>query len=85
MTNFNFLKYKIFFLFVSSFLVLASIILVFTKGLDFGVDFKGGTTIEIRLEKKIEIENIRNSLSKLKINNYSVKEFGAVNDFFNFY
>jgi len=29
---------------------------MFTKGLDFGVDFKGGTTIEIRLEKKIEIE-----------------------------
>ena len=81
MTNFNFLKYKNFFLFFSSFLVLASIILVFTKGLDFGVDFKGGTTIEIRLEKKIEIEKIRNSLSKFKINNYSVKEFGTVNDF----
>jgi preprotein translocase SecF subunit len=55
--------------------------MVFTKGLDLGVDFKGGTTIEIRLEKKIEIEKIRNSLSKLKINNYSVKEFGAANDF----
>jgi preprotein translocase SecF subunit len=54
---------------------------VFTKGLDFGVDFKGGTTIEIRPEKKIEIEKIRNSLSKLKINNYSVKEFGGANDF----
>lgn len=81
MTNFNFLKYKNFFLFFSAFLVLASIILVFTKGLDFGVDFKGGTTIEIRLEKKIEIEKIRNSLSKFKINNYSVKEFGTVNDF----
>ena len=81
MTNFNFLKYKYFFLFFSTFLVLASIILVFTKGLDFGVDFKGGTTIEIRLEKKIEIEKIRNSLSKFKINNYSVKEFGTVNDF----
>jgi preprotein translocase subunit SecF len=81
MTNFNFLKYKNFFLFFSTFLVLASIILVFTKGLDFGVDFKGGTTIEIRLEKKIEIEKIRNSLSKLKINNYTVKEFGTVNDF----
>ena len=81
MTNFNFLKYKNFFLFFSTFLVLTSIILVFTKGLDFGVDFKGGTTIEIRLEKKIEIEKIRNSLSKFKINNYSVKEFGTVNDF----
>ena len=81
MTNFNFLKYKNFFLIFSTFLVLASFILMFTKGLDFGVDFKGGTTIEIRLEKKIEIEKIRNSLSKLKINNYSVKEFGAANDF----
>ena len=54
MTNFNFLKYKNFFLFFSTFLVLASIILVFTKGLDFGVDFKGGTIIEIRLEKKLK-------------------------------
>ena len=81
MTNFNFLKYKNFFLLLSFILILASIILVFTKGLDFGVDFKGGTTIEIRLEKKIEIEKIRNSLSKFKINNYSVKEFGTVNDF----
>ena len=81
MTNFNFLKYKNFFLLLSFFLILASIILVFTKGLDFGVDFKGGTTIEIRLEKKIEIEKIRNSLSKLKINNYSIKEFGTANDF----
>jgi len=58
MTNFNFLKYKNFFLLLSFFLILASIILVFTKGLDFGVDFKGGTTIEIRLEKKIEKSNI---------------------------
>jgi len=47
MTNFNFLKYKNFFLLLSFILILASIILVFTKGLDFGVDFKGGTTIEI--------------------------------------
>ena len=53
MTNFNFLKYKNFFLLLSFFLVLTSITLVFTKGLDLGVDFKGGTTIEIRLEKKI--------------------------------
>jgi preprotein translocase subunit SecF len=81
MTNFNFLKYKNFFLILSTFLVITSIILIFVKGLDFGVDFKGGTTIEIRLEKKIEIEKLRNSLSKLKINNYSVKEFGSANDF----
>ena len=80
MTNFNFLKYKKFFILVSVFFVFFSFILIFTKGLNLGVDFKGGTTIEIRLEKKIDIEKIRNSISKSKINNFSVKEFGTGND-----
>lgn len=80
MTNFDFLKYKKFFILFSTFLVFFSFILILTKGLNFGVDFKGGTTIEIRLEKKIDIEKIRNSLSKSKINNFSVKEFGTAND-----
>ena len=80
MTNFDFLKYKKFFILVSAFLVFFSFILIFSKGLNLGVDFKGGTTIEIRLEKKMDIEKIRNSLSKSKINNFSVKEFGTAND-----
>ena len=80
MTNFDFLKYKKFFILVSASLVFFSFILIFSKGLNLGVDFKGGTTIEIRLEKKIDIEKIRNSLSKSKINNFSVKEFGTAND-----
>lgn len=80
MTNFDFLKYKKFFILVSASLVFLSFILIFSKGLNLGVDFKGGTTIEIRLEKKMDIEKIRNSLSKSKINNFSVKEFGTAND-----
>jgi len=80
MNNFNFLRYKNFFILLSVFLIFFSLILIFTKGLNFGVDFKGGTTIELRLEKQVEIEKIRNSLSKSKINNFSVKEFGTAND-----
>ena len=80
MTNFNFLRYKNFFILLSVFLIFFSLILIFTKSLNFGVDFKGGTTIELRLEKQVEIEKIRNSLSKSKINNFSVKEFGTAND-----
>ena len=80
MTNFDFLKYKKFFILVSASLVFFFFILIFSKGLNLGVDFKGGTTIEIRLEKKMDIEKIRNSLSKSKINNFSVKEFGTAND-----
>jgi preprotein translocase SecF subunit len=80
MTNFDFLKYKKFFILVSASLVFFSLILIFSKGLNLGVDFKGGATIEIRLEKKMDIEKIRDSLSKSKINNFSVKEFGTAND-----
>jgi len=80
MTNFDFLKYKKFFILVSASLVFFSFILIFSKGLNLGVDFKGGTTIEIRLEKKMDIEKIRNSLSKSIINNFSIKEFGTAND-----
>ena len=80
MTNFDFLKYKKFFILVSTSLVFFSFILIFSKGLNLGVDFKGGTIIEIRLEKKMDIEKVRNSLSKSKINNFSVKEFGTAND-----
>jgi preprotein translocase SecF subunit len=80
MTNFDFLKYKKFFILVSASLVFFSFILIFSKGLNLGVDFKGGATIEIRLEKKMDIEKIRDSLSKSKINNFSVKEFGTAND-----
>lgn len=80
MTNFNFLRFKNFFILLSVFLIFFSLILIFTKSLNFGVDFKGGTTIELRLEKQVEIEKIRNSLSKSKINNFSVKEFGIAND-----
>ena len=49
MNNFNFLRYKNFFILLSVFLIFFSLILIFTKGLNFGVDFKGGTTIELRL------------------------------------
>ena len=51
------------------------------KGFNFGVDFKGGTVIEIKSEKNIRVDEIRTSISKLNLNNYTVKEFGSSNEF----
>ena len=73
--------YKIFNL-TSSILILISILLLFFKGLNFGVDFKGGTLIEIRTSNNsISISDLRKSFNKMNLGDISVKEFGTKNDF----
>jgi preprotein translocase SecF subunit len=81
MTNYNFLKYKKFFVSLSTVMTIGCLLIILIKGFNYGVDFKGGTVIEIRTEKNIHVEEIRSSISKLNINNYTVKEFGAANNF----
>ena len=78
--NFNFMKWHKKAVYVSSFLIFISLISIFTKGLNYGVDFNGGTLIEISFENKAPIEDIRNYL---KDNNYeksSVQYFGSGTD-----
>ena len=54
-----------------------SIILIIFKGLNYGIDFKGGTLLEISLNNdKIKIGDIRNSLNKLNLGDVNVKNFG---------
>ncbi len=80
--NLNFNKYfKIFNLF-SIFLIVISIVLLIFKGLNFGVDFKGGTLIELRSsDSQINITNLRRSFLNMNLGDVSVKEFGNKNDF----
>jgi len=62
-------------------LVVLSIIVITFKGLNFGVDFSGGTLIELRTENKnVTISEIRQSLLQMKLNDVSVKKFGTQND-----
>tara|TARA_Y100000768_G_scaffold383829_1_gene366668 strand:+ start:901 stop:1800 length:900 start_codon:yes stop_codon:yes gene_type:complete len=73
--------YKLFNI-ISFLMVLVSIILLVSKGLNFGVDFKGGTLIELRTtEKTISITNIRDSLNQMNLGDVSVKKFGKENDY----
>ncbi len=63
-------------------LILISLFLLIFKGLNFGVDFKGGTLIEIRsLDKTLNISNLRKSFSKLNLGDVTVKKFGNDNDY----
>ena len=80
MINFN-KFYKLFNL-ISLSLVVASVLLLFFKGLNFGVDFKGGTLIELRSnDKNINVTSLRQSFSKMNLGDFNVKKFGNENDF----
>ena len=80
MINFN-KFYKLFNL-ISLSLVIISILLLFFKGLNFGVDFKGGTLIELRSDdKNINVTSLRSSFSKMNLGDFNVKKFGNENDF----
>ena len=62
-------------------LVLASLILIFTKGFNYGLDFAGGTLVQVHYEQKAPIEKIRNAIGKDKnYENASVTYFGDENE-----
>ena len=67
---------------ISILLVSISIFLLSFKGLNYGVDFKGGTLIELQTkDDQITISNLRQSLLNMNIGDVSVKEFGSKNDY----
>ncbi len=62
--------------------VIISVLFISIKGLNYGIDFKGGTLIEIRSDNKnIAISDIRDSLSNMEVGDLNIKEFGKKGDF----
>ena len=80
--NIPFNKFYKLFNTLSSFLILVSLLLLIFKGLNYGVDFKGGTLIEVRsLDKNLSISNLRKSFNNLNLGDVTVKKFGNDNDY----
>ena len=67
---------------ISALLVLISLGLLIFKGLNFGIDFKGGTLIELRSsDKKINVSSLRDNLNQMDLGDVSVKRFGNDQDY----
>ena len=63
-------------------LVVISLLLLVFKGLNFGIDFKGGTLIELRsTDTKINVSSLRDNLNQMNLGDVSVKNFGNEKDF----
>ena len=79
-TNINFVGMR-FVAFIFSVLVVAgSLFLVTTKGLNFGIDFTGGTVIEVRVSDTPDTGALRTELNELDLGGVSLQEFGEPND-----
>ena len=67
---------------LSLILITISIIFLIFKGLNYGVDFKGGTLIELRVnDKNVSISNVRDSFNSLNLNGVNIKKFGNQTDY----
>ena len=67
---------------ISLILVIVSLGFLIFKGLNFGIDFKGGTLIELRsTDNKINVSSLRDNLSQMDLGDVSVKKFGNDKDY----
>ncbi len=67
---------------ISLILFIISIFFLIFKGLNYGVDFEGGTLIELRSDNtNYKTEDIRGAFNKINLDDLSVKKFGAEGDY----
>ena len=78
--NLGFLPKRLFFFVFSSALIVASIALFLVKGLNYGIDFKGGILIEVRTAEPTNIVLMRTNLAALGLGEVALQEFGKPTD-----
>lgn len=75
--NVDFLGKRRFFYMLSTTVFVLGLISILFRGLQFGIDFKGGTEVVLEFEKAIDITKVRGYLSDIGLGNVEVKTFGA--------
>lgn len=78
-TNFDFIGQRYIAFFVTAVIIIGSIFLMATKGFNFGIDFTGGTLIEISTQETPDLAQLREDLNGLDLGEISLQEFGNAN------
>ncbi len=76
----NFMAHRRVAMFLSLILVVASLVGLFVKGLNFGIDFTGGTIVEVSYDRPANIEEIRSSLRAAGFEDAIVQNFGSAEE-----
>ncbi len=79
-TNINFMGQRSMAAVISGLLILAAIASLFMQGLNFGIDFTGGTVVEMGYSEDADIKAIRSSLENSEFSDATVQYFGSAKD-----
>lgn len=79
-TEIGFVPHRMLAMSLSALLILGSIIVFFLNGLNFGIDFRGGTLIEASAETAVDIAALRNRLGAMELGEVQIQEFGKDTD-----
>jgi len=79
-TKFDFMRFRRISFPLSAMLSIVAIVLYFTAGLNFGIDFKGGTLVEVQTQGPADLARMRAALTALELGEVQLQQFGAPND-----
>ncbi len=80
--NLDFVGKRYFFVLLSTVINIAAIVLLFTRGLNYGVDFVGGSVAQIEFTTRTTGDDIRNALAPLDLGEVTVQDFGKAGQSF---
>ena len=74
------MKHKSTFFYISGLLVILGILLLFVKGLNYGIDFKGGILLQAHTQEPADMAAIRSTLGALDLGEVALQTFGTDDD-----
>ena len=66
---------------ISLLLTVIALVLIFTKGLNYGIDFVGGTEIQVRFDKAVDVHELRKSIEEGGVAEPEIQSFGGSNEY----
>ena len=79
-TNIDFMKSRKLGFVISGLMVVLSIVCIMVKGFNYGIDFSGGILMEVKAPEQVNIEEMRNTLSHVDLDDINIQTIGESGD-----